>query len=97
MDLLSRRYADPSFLLDGYIQTGRFVEFIEKMADLKAEDDRWEIYLHKVWDQSYQEFCESIENAQKAKNMTKNDVEATVQMSMRILQGFNPDKGEGEV
>ena len=97
MDLLFKRYADPFSLLDGYIQTGRFVEFIVEMAKLKSEDDRWEIYLYKVWDQTFQEFCESLDNAQKVQNMSESDAEAIIKESMGILQGFNPEKGEGEV
>ena len=96
MDLLFRRYADPFLFLNGYIQTGRFSEFIFEFADAVQETDEWEIYLHKVWDKSYSEFKESIDTAQKNRNMSDHDFETTLQNSMNILNNFNPEIERGE-
>jgi hypothetical protein len=96
MDLLFKRYASPFLLLNGYIQTGRFCEFIFEFAGAVQESDEWEVYLHKVWDKSYSEFKESIETAQKNQNMSELDFETTLQNSMNILNNFNPEIERGE-
>lgn len=95
MDLLFRRYADPFSLVDGYIQTGRFCEFIGAFFAQKHEDDRWEFFLHKVWDKSYKEFCEEMQTTQDLQAMSSATIEATVKKSMNILGNFNPEQEEG--
>lgn len=97
MDLLFKRYADPFTLLSAYIQTSRFCEFIRTFSDQVEEDIRWEIYLHKVWDKSYSEFCEGLQVTQDQQEMSDAFVEATMKKSMNILGNFNPQKEEGEV
>lgn len=97
MDLLFKRYADPFALLSGYIQTGRLCEFITTFCDQKIEDDRWEYFLHKVWDKSYTEFCEVLQVSQDLHEMSDEEMEATVKKSMDILGNFNPNQEEGEV
>ena len=97
MDLLFKRYADPFTLLSAYIQTSRFCEFIRVFNDQVKEDFRWEIYLHKVWDKSYSEFCDALQVSQDLQEMSDEDMEATVKKSMDILGNFNPHKEEGEV
>ena len=97
MDLLFKRYANPFSLLDGYIQTSRFCEFLSEFGQLKKEDDRWEFFLHKVYDKTFDEFCEVLQNTQDLQGMSDDDIEATVQESMKILGNFNPDLKVGEV
>jgi len=97
MDLLFKRYADPFSLLNGYIQTSRFCEFINSFCEQKIEDDRWEYFLHKVWDKSFTEFCESLQVTQDQLEMSEEDMEATVKKSMDILGNFNPYQEEGEM
>lgn len=97
MDLLFKRYADPFSLVDGYIQTSRFCEFIHNFIDQKVEDDRWEFFLHKVWDKTYPEFCEALKNSQQLQTMSEDDIETTIQKSMNILNNFCPNQEEGEI
>lgn len=97
MDLLFKRYADPFSLVDGYIQTGRFCDFIEALFTQKHEEDCWEFFLHKVWDKSYKEFCETLQTSQDLQAMSGATIEATVKKSMDILGNFNPDQEEGEM
>lgn len=94
MDLLYKRYADPFSLLTGYIQTSRFGEFLLTFCRQVGEDQRWEFFLHKVWDKSYADFCAAQEAAAPPKPMSEADMEATVRESMRILRNFNPEEGE---
>lgn len=97
MDLLFKRYADPFSLIDGYIQTSRFNEFIDMFCKQKMEDDRWEFFLHKVYDKTYTEFCESLQVSQDLQKMSDNDLEAVVKNSMNILGNFIPEQEEGEL
>lgn len=88
MDLLFKRYADPFSLIDGFIQTSRFCDFIHTFGMQKAEDDKWEYWLHKVWNMTYTEYCQSLKITQGLKRMSENDIEATVKKSMNILGNF---------
>ena len=97
MDLLFKRYASPFVLLDGYIQTSRMCEFIHALIEQKEEDDKWEYYIHKVWDKSYPDFCSSLQTSQGMQGMSNEDIETTVKKSIDILGNFNPEKEEGEV
>lgn len=94
MDRLFKRYACPFSLMDGYIQTARFREFIHAFVDEMKEAEMWEFYLHRVWDKSYDEFREALRTTQKAQAITDDEIETTVKKSMSILGNFNPNKGE---
>ena len=96
MDLLFKRYADPFSLMDGYIQTSRLCDFIQAFGKQKIEDDRWEYFLHKVWNKTYSEFCETLQTTQDQQEMSDDMIETTVKKSMDILGNFNPEKEEGE-
>ena len=97
MDLLSQRYADPYFFMDGMLQTGRFNEFVVNLVKTvnreKEEKVEWDVYLHKVQGMSFSEYKETIENNKALRNMDKSTIEATVQHSNNILDNFNPDEG----
>lgn len=97
MDLLFKRYADPFSLMTGYIQTSRMCEFIHTFIEQKTEDDKWEYFIHKVWDKSYSEFCAALQTSQDLQQMSNEDIETTVKKSMDILGNFNPEQEEGEV
>lgn len=97
MDLLFKRYADPFTLMDGYIRTSRFCDFLHAVVKQQEEDDRWDYFKHKVWGKSYEEFCESVQTAQDLQGMSEDDIETTIKKSMDILGNFNPDQEEGEV
>lgn len=99
MDLLFKRYASPFLFIDGMIQTGRFsefvVEFVETINREKENEYNWEFFLHKVWEGTFEEFREEIENSKQNRGMTDRTIETTVQHSMNILNNFNPAESEG--
>ena len=82
--------------MDGYIQTARMCEFIRTFIEQKAEDERWEYFIHKVWDKSYTEFCAMLQTSQDMQDMSDEDIETTYKMSMNILGNFIPEQEEGE-
>jgi hypothetical protein len=98
MDLLSKRYANPCFFLDGVISTGRFSCFVVDLinADYKEKEEKikWDVYLHKVHEMSYAEYEEEIENNKNNRKMTERTIETTIQHSMNILNNFNPEENE---
>lgn len=70
MDLLSQRYADPYLILDDFIRLQQLHGFLEtimqSIAEEKVQDIRWEYYLHKVWDMSFEEYIAACRQRSKA-------------------------------
>ena len=98
MDLLHTRYASPFPFVDMYISSGRFDEFtnsliktVNEEREAKAE---WEFFLHKVFDQSFDDFKEEIRITNENKNMSEHDMETIIKQSMNILNNFNPERGD---
>lgn len=94
MDLLYQRYASPFSFIDGMLQAGRFTDFVYNFIETtnkeKEDKARWDIYLHRIYDKSYSEWIEEVENDNKNQKMTAGTIETTVQNSLNILQNFNP-------
>ena len=97
MDLLFKRYADPFSFINGMILTGRFGEFVSSFMktinDEQDEETKWQFYLHKVLEGSYDEFKNRLKVRMDNQNMSERTIETTVKHSMNILQNFNPEKG----
>lgn len=79
------------------ILTGRFSEFVSGFISTtnkeKEEQANWEFFLHKVYDETFNEFKEGIENNKKNQDMSGKTIETTVKNSLNILKGFNPKEG----
>ena len=90
MDLLFSKYASPFSLLDELIANGDFFDWSIEFVD--AENDRriWELWLHKVFDKSYEEFRNAI---LKTENVIDEHLETTIQDSKSILNNFIPETG----
>ncbi len=97
MDLLSQRYANPCFFMNGMIQSGRFSEFVDDFCKTTKEERElqrdWEYFLHKVWKGSFAEFRKEIEDNKNNQNLSERTIETTIQHSKSILDNFNPEKG----
>ena len=100
MDSLFKRYANPFLFMDGMIQTGRFHYFVISVMqqERKEENERtlWDFYLHRVYDKSFDRFCEDIENDRKNRQMSEFTMETTIKNSMDILKNFKPLEGGEE-
>lgn len=85
--------------MDGMIQTGRFHEFVDSIIVMnqKEEEEKanWDFFLHKVFDSTYDEFKKDLEETKNIKNMSKKQIETTINHSMNILNNFNPNEPEG--
>ena len=74
------------------LETGRFLDFVNKFIDIQNEEKIYELWLHKVYDKSYADFkAQIMESSKPAKPV---DLETTIRESESILNSFIPD---GEV
>lgn len=89
MDLLFKRYASPFLLVDQMLLTGQFSTFVTEIFDFDSDERLWNIFLHKVEGQSFNEWKASLGQESNQK-MTKNEIEATINDSFDILNGFEP-------
>lgn len=101
MDLLFTRYASPFSFIEGWMQTGRFSEFVDDLVHTRNEENKekanWEFYLHKVQnpEMSYQDFVNEIEENERLQNMTDDDKASALQTAFDILGNFNPLNEKG--
>ena len=73
------------------IASGRLYEFVTEFISLENDRILWELYLHKVFDKSFEEFKSSF-----AVTQPKEDIETTVKDSKSILESFIPTGTGGE-
>ena len=71
------------------IQSLRFSEFVDEFWDLENEKRKWEFYLHKVFDKSYEEWENSIPKARE--EISEEQLETTIEESKSILKNFIPN------
>lgn len=97
MDLLAKRYASPCFILDGIIQTGRLLEFVDEFLQIteqeKEDQVNWEFFLHKVFEGTFNDFIEEQKINKQNQNLSARTIETTIKHSNDILNNFNPEKG----
>ena len=77
MDLLFKRYASPFLILDSYIENKSLTSFLRTLYEKVGEERMWEVWLYKVDNQSFDEFKNSIVEAnEKIDNSTDtiNDI-----------------------
>lgn len=86
MDRVFSKYSCPFVFLDGMINSLRFLEFVDEFQKIENEKTQWDFYLHKVFTKSFDDFKSEIVN----KEVTKEQIETTVQDSKTILMNFVP-------
>jgi len=93
MDLLFHRYASPLVLIDCYLASGRFSEFVNEVIEINNDeienDTMWEFFLHKVFDQSWSEFMRLNNHIEPVQQDV--DFETTIQESAKMLNSFSPE------
>lgn len=92
-DMLYRRYANPMQLINGMIRTHRLYEFVNKLVDMHNEEEKdktlWDVWLHRVFDKSFNEFMEALEGNKKAAP-TQEEIKNIVNETQAMLNGFVP-------
>lgn len=96
MDLLSQRYASPFLIMDEFIRLQQLHDFVcevlKRIADEKAYKNRWEYYLHRVFDISFEEYERRCKMPQQSTEyMTSQEVSNVVNASKELLKGFVPE------
>lgn len=75
-------------LLEQMLQLGRFAEFIDELFKIRNEEleekTKWEYYLHRVYDKSFDEFMKQTE-PKKSETIGKEEMTAIVRNSLDIL------------
>lgn len=87
-------------LLDGMIRTRRLTEFIQETMKIRNEElidkTRWEYWLHRVFDMSFDDYLSRINAKPNSGAGTKEDVIPTdeliaiVQNTMEDFKDFCP-------
>ena len=80
-------------MLDAYIKTGCFTEFLLNFEETYNKELRWEVFLHKVFDKTWDEYEEGIREAAERvekSRMSETEQQETIADSMAILQSFQP-------
>ena len=97
MDMLYQRYACPFSFMDGMIQSGRLFEFVTETVKAnnaeKQEETQWQFYLHKVFEKSYQEFKNELEQNERDMQMSEEDIETAIKQTIDLMNTFNPFEG----
>ena len=83
-------------LLEQMLQTGRLADFIDELGQLmwqeKADKQRWDFWLHRVFDMTFDEYVQLCEDSmQQNESSEKNDIEATVKHSYEMMENFHPE------
>lgn len=78
------------------LEMGEFSNFIREMLELHyvEEQDRylWDLFIHSYTDKTFEDFKAERIGKKEEKAMTDEEFEATVQHSMKILDGFGTSK-----
>lgn len=94
MDLLSQRYASPFLILDEFIRIHQLYDFVAEIlktiVDEKIHDIRWQFYLHKVFDMSFEEYVRRCEQPQH-EEMSQGKISDIINDSKKMLEGFKPE------
>lgn len=95
MDLLAKRYASPFLVLDEFIRLQQLHEFsmelLQSIGEEKIQEARWEFYLHRVWDMSFEEYVAKCEKPASGNDMSDNEINDVVNASKTILEGYMPE------
>lgn len=90
--MIFKRYSNPFSLLDELIETNQFSDYVSFIPTKFEEDIEFKVWLHKVFDKSFNEFKKDIKLSNDAQvgYMKEEDVKTTIQKSNEILSNFIP-------
>lgn len=96
MDLLAQRYASPFLILDEFVRLKQLHEFIvetlTRIADEKAHDVRWNFWLHRVYDMSFEDYVRRCEQPPEVEQKTDYaKIGSIISDSKTLLNGFVPE------
>lgn len=79
--------------MNGMIGAGRLDEFVVEVINLHNEEYKdkslWDVWLHRVFDKSYNEFVDGLEAQNKAAP-TREETASIVSETQNMLNNFKP-------
>lgn len=83
-------------LLEQMLQSGRLAEFIDELDQImwqeKANEQRWDFWLHRIDSMSFEEYVQLCEDSmQQTETSGKDNLEATVKHSYEMMENFHPE------
>lgn len=83
-------------LLQQMLQAGRLAEFIDELGQImwqeKANEQRWDFWLHRVYDRSFEDYVNDCEAAMQQAEASENvNIETTVKNSFEMMENFHPE------
>ena len=83
-------------LLQQMLQTGDFSQFIDELGQImwqeKANEQRWDFWLHRVFDMSFDDYVQDCEAAMQQAEASENvNIETTVKTSFEMMENFHPE------
>lgn len=83
-------------LLQQMLQTGDFSQFIDDLGQImwqeKADKQRWDFWLHRVYDRSFEDYLNDCEAAMQQEEASENvNLETTVKNSFEMMENFHPE------
>lgn len=97
MDLLAQRYASPFLMLEEFIRLHQLhdfaVEVLKNIAEEKVHEARWQVWLHKVFNEMpFEEYVRRCEQPQKkTQDMSNEQIGSIINDSKLLLEGFVPE------
>jgi hypothetical protein len=96
VDLLAQRYASPFLILDEFIRIHQLYDFVAKIlrtiVEEKVHEARWQFYLHKVFDMTFEEYVRRCEKPQhEDQEMSHEQIGNIILDSRKMLDGFIPE------
>ena len=74
------------------ILAGRFAEYVESIIRMHNEEQEdktiWEMWLHKVYDKSYNDFRQSLGMIEGKAAPTQEETAEVIRQSFDMLKGF---------
>lgn len=92
MDLLFSEYASPFLLVDQFIGVRMFSEFVTEIITIRNDKELWQLFLHKVENQSFNEWKASLPGNEP----DDEEIETTITKSFNLLNTFNPESQRSE-
>lgn len=92
MDLLFSEYASPFLLVDQFIGVRMFSEFVTEIITIRNDKELWQLFLHKVENQSFNEWKASLPGNEP----DDEEIETTITKSFNLLNTFNPELQRSE-
>lgn len=79
------------------LKQGRFLDWIYELFDDLVETKVWDIWIHKVYEKTFDEFKKSLKVApETTQKVDVDEVKTTIESSKSILSDFSPPEYAGK-